>query len=300
MKNERLFQMVNLLIKKKNMTALELSKLLQVSVRTIYRDLETLSLSGIPIYTTAGRNGGVSILEEYKLDRTFLNDEEQRAILEAVQNMQILMGEKSNLWLKLSTLFQKEAEPWLKVDFSRWGYHADMDTEKFDLIKRAILCKRVLKIIYCSNKGESQERDICPLQLVYKSRDWYLYALCQLRNDYRLFKMSRILKTTEKEAYFNETVFHTWEEKKEEIPEEAMIHLHLKFEKSVGFRIYDEFPIETIEKNEEGDFIVKIDMPMNEWIYAYLLSFGEKVKILEPESLKDEIIKMIKRMADTI
>lgn len=297
MKNERLFQIVNILIKKKSVTAPELAEKFGVSIRTIYRDIETLSLSGVPIYTTPGKNGGIRILEDYKLDKTFFTEEEQLLLLQALENQQLIGEHSEQLWLKLSALFQKQPKQWLKVDISRWGEVSFEDSEKFDTLKQLIFSLQVAEISYCGVEGDIKKRRICPLQLVYKSKDWYVFAWCIYRKDYRLFKLNRILKIRKTDEVYEESLIRNWQEEIE-IENSAYVHLRLHFSKEIGYRVYDEFPVTAVEKDKSGDFLVTMDMPAGEWIYGYLLSFGNKVKVIEPESVKKEICKKAKELLE--
>lgn len=288
MKNDRLFQIVNLLIRKKSITAPELAERFEVSVRTIYRDIETLSVSGIPIYTTPGKNGGIQIMEEYKLDRAMLTEEEQMLLLQSIQNLQMIGGGSNELWTKLSALFQKEIKPWITVDFTRWGGEEGEDKEKFEMLKHAIWVKRVVTIQYCGAQGTSQKREICPLQLLYKSKDWYVYAFCRYRKDYRIFKLNRIFSIEEKEEYFEDEFNSVWQTQ-ESGWKLKMTHVKLLFKAKAGFRVFDDFAMKTIQIQENGDFLVEAEVPEGDWLYSYLLAYGEDVCVLEPPGVRQGV-----------
>lgn len=288
MKSERLFQIVNLLMRKKSVTAPELAEMFQVSVRTIYRDIESLSLSSIPIYTSPGKNGGIFIIEEYKLEKTMLTDEEQNLLLQAVQGMSLLQSGNSGLLIKLSALFQKESKEWLEIDFSRWGNGEKIDKIKFDYIKSSIFSQQCLNISYCNMKAEVVKRNICPFKLISKSNSWYLYAYCKNRKGYRLFKVSRILSIEKENTFFSDMKFP--QDNFMEQPKELdMLKVTLKFPFSEAYRVYDEFTPDVITKDKEGNLVVSTEMPKGEWIYGYILSFGTKIEVLEPENLKVKI-----------
>lgn len=279
MKNDRLFQIVNLLINRKSITAPELANELDVSVRTIYRDIETLSLSGVPVYTTAGKNGGIQIMEGYKLDKTVLTDEEQEQLLQSIQNMQMFGNGSNELRTKLSALFHKEIKPWIAVDFTRWGGEEGEDTAKFELIKQAILKKQVLVIQYYGTYPK--EREICPIQMLYKSKDWYVYTYCRYRNDYRTFKLNRILSIEEKNEFFNDDKNTLWKADKQTLTKNT-VHIRLLFSSKVGYKVFDDFAVETVQMQDDGDFLVETDVPDGDWIYSYLLSYGDAVEVIEP------------------
>ena len=186
----RQFQMVYLLLERGRMTAAELAEKLEVSQRTVLRDVDALSAAGVPVYTTQGAGGGVALLPGHVLDKAALTDEEQRQLLLALQNLP--GGEGEQALTKLSALFRREREDWLQVDLTRWGAGA-ADNEKFQLLKQAALGRQVLRFRYASSYGSTTPRRVLPARLVFKGQGWYLQAYDLDREDYRTFRLSRIL-----------------------------------------------------------------------------------------------------------
>ena len=120
--NNRLFEIVYILLQKKKTTAKELADRFEVSTRTIYRDIETLSTANIPIYASKGKDGGIGLLDKYILNKTILSEEEQNQILFALQGMKKVKGQdEKDILEKLSILFNKKINDWIKIDFSNWG-----------------------------------------------------------------------------------------------------------------------------------------------------------------------------------
>ena len=121
MKENRYFQMIYLLLDKGQMTAPELADYFEVSIRTIYRDIDILSSAGIPIYATQGKGGGIAIQDSYVLKKSLLSEQEQKQILMALQGIRVLEDEQINMLLsKLSGVFQRQQGNWLEIDFSTW------------------------------------------------------------------------------------------------------------------------------------------------------------------------------------
>lgn len=175
MSTGRLFQMINIMLERGTVTAQELSEKFEVSVRTIYRDIDTLSTSGIPVYALRGRNGGISLLTNYVLDKSLLTGKEQEQILLAIRNMPDDSGEMSDLLRKLGAMFQKEQTDWMEVDFSRWG-SKNRKNEYFQMLKEAILGHRIVTFTYVKAYSEKVSWQVYPLKVVYKSSAWYLQA----------------------------------------------------------------------------------------------------------------------------
>lgn len=281
--NNRLFEIIYMLIQKKKVTAKELANKFEVSTRTIYRDIEILSRANIPIYANKGKDGGIGILDEYILNKSILSEDEQNQILFALQGMKKVRGaDEKDILQKLSTLFNKEINDWIKIDFSTWGKDNTQE-EKFELIKSAILNKNQLEFVYYNSNGEKRKRIVEPLQIWFKNKSWYLISYCKLKNDYRTFKIARIKEINILQEHFERELPKA---KKEERCNFKSISLTLEISKEMAYRVYDEFENEEIITKDEGNFLVNVEYPENEWVYSYILSFGEYAKILKPDYAK--------------
>ena len=118
----RLFQIVYLLMEKPQMTAKELADIFEVSERTIYRDIDKLTLAGIPIYTNQGKKGGVSILPDYVLDKSVLTTEEKKKILESLNALnEVSLSVDNDSVSKLRSFFGEQYQDWIEIEFSSWG-----------------------------------------------------------------------------------------------------------------------------------------------------------------------------------
>lgn len=288
MKNDRLFQILYLLLEHGTMTAPELSRALEVSVRTVYRDIDALSLAGVPVYATQGKNGGVSLLPNYSFDKALLSDEEQNQILYAIQSLRAVDQPVDALLNKLGGLFQKQNTSWIEVDFSRWGM-AGTDSVKFERLKTALTGRRALEIVYCSTSGETSRRVILPVKLIFKDKGWYLQAYCRMQESYRLFKISRIVEMTVLEERFGELPDDVPPLEQSAFAMPAMQEVHLLFSPAAAFRVYDEFERGVISQQEDGSLRVDVAMPQDGWVVSYLLSFGTELTVLEPQSLCEQL-----------
>ena len=122
------------------------------------------------------------------------------------------------------------------------------------------------------------------MQIWFKDKSWYLISYCKLKEDYRIFKIARIKEIKILEEHFKRNLP---EEPKEEKCNLKIISLELEISREMAFRVYDEFESSEITKNQDGNFIIKVEYPENEWIYSYILSFGEYIKIQSPEIIKN-------------
>ncbi len=293
--NTRLFEIVYILMQKKKVTAKELADKFEVSTRTIYRDIEVLSRANIPIYANKGKDGGIGLLDEYVLNKTILSEEEQNQILFALQGMIQVRGQnEKDILEKLSTLFNKKVNNWIKIDLSNWGKY-NIKENRFDIIKSAILNKKLIEFNYYNSNGEESKRIVEPLQIWFKDKSWYLISYCRNKEDYRIFKIARIKEIKTLQKHFERKLP---KEQKEEKYNFKNIVLELEISKEVAYRVYDEFENSEISKKENGDFIVKVEYPENEWVYGYILSFGEYIKVIAPDRakniIKDKLEKTLK------
>ncbi len=283
MSDSRLFKILYYLLDRGHATAPELAAEFEVSARTIYRDVEALSSAGIPIYAETGRNGGIYLLQDFILDKAILSENEKQEVLTAMQSILATgyTGGKDIL-TKLSALFNVNTRNWLEVDFSRWGKCA-YDNSKFEMIKAAVIQCKEIKIVYENTNSERSIRIIQPLKISYISKEWYLKAFCMEKQDFRIFKLNRILEI---ELLENTFVPRQYPEQENNL-QQAYPQIVLLFSKAIAYRVYDEFDETEIEYQKNGDLIVRAEMPVDTWLTGYLLSFGAQVEILEPKYLKD-------------
>lgn len=291
MQESRLFRIVYYLLKNGHTTAQELAKELEVSIRTIYRDVDALSISGIPIFCTQGKGGGITLLDRYIFDKGMVSEREQQSIITALQSLNEITEEVDNdLILKLSGLFKQNNPNWLQIDFSRWG-NKNADTRKFNTIKATILNRQVLTFRYVSNYGEDNLRRVKPIRICYKSKGWYLQAYCMDKNDFRTYKINRMLELRASNELFND--FFTPPPLEDFKKENDYPTIKMKFKKSSAYRVYDEFDESDIKLLENGDIIVECNLPDDDWLYGYLFSFCGTVEVLEPEHIRKSFIDIL-------
>ena len=293
MKDNRLFRILYYILEKEKVTANELADKFEVSVRTIYRDIDSISSVGVPIFTTQGKGGGIKIDNEYILNKSLFDANEKEQIIAALQGLEKTNKVyKSELITKLSALFKIKNSNWIDIDFTSWGSNNTYQ-DLFNTLKIAIINKNIISFSYNSSKAEKINRRVKPIRLLFKEQDWYLYAFCLLRNDFRYFKLSRI-KDLEVLAINYEDNFENIVLKRE-IKYENTVNIKLKFNKSVAFRVYDEF--KAIVEDKKGNLYVEMKIPNNYKLYNYIFSFGANVEILEPKEIRNQFKNMINKIA---
>lgn len=289
MQIDRLFQIVYLLLGRRTVTAKELAEHFEVSVRTILRDIDTLSAANIPVYTTQGKGGGISILDGYVLNKAALNEEEQNQILIALQSLAATGNtDAKGALLKLGALFQKTDTDWIEVDFSRWGQGVQ-DNRRFELLKTAILQRHAISFDYVSSRGGESRRKVCPLKLVFKSKAWYLQGYCLEKQDYRTFKINRMLHVELTDEHFPAGRYNPPSIESAGASSLSLVDLELEFSARAAYRVYDEFDEGCIERNDDGSCHVFVRLPEDGWLYSFLLSLGRDVKVLRPTHIADNL-----------
>lgn len=293
MRDSRLFRILYYILEKGKVTANELSEKFEVSVRTIYRDIDVISSAGIPIYATQGKGGGIEIADDFVLKKSLLSEKEQEQILVALKGLEGINKQYENeLLTKLSAFFKIKNTNWIEVDFTNWQRGNEYD-ELFNDIKSAIINKNIIRFTYFSSNEKETSREAKPIRLLFKGWDWYVYTFCLLRNEFRYFKLSRIRDLKILDENFEDSYEDVVLIKKMEYKD--TVHVKLKFDRKVAFRVYDEMG--DIKEDEEGNLYAEIELPNDYNLYNYIFSFGESVEVLEPIEIRNNIRDMINKMS---
>lgn len=287
MQSTRLFEILYCLLERDGVTVRQLAERLEVSERTVRRDLDALSAAGVPVYAARGRGGGVHLLPDFVLSKTLLSAREQDEILSALQSLRATgSGVESEVLTHLNGLFRRQAADWIDVDFSPWGGGAAARA-LFPRLKDAILERRLVSFDYFTSGGTAGRRTVEPYRLCFKGMNWYLQGWCLTRRDFRVFRLSRIRRLSEEERTFlPRSAPPPLEEDGPAEPQPPMQAVTLRFAPELAFRVYDIFPPEEIAPEPDGGLLVRTRWPEGEWGVSFLLSFGGAVEVLDPPPLR--------------
>lgn len=305
MKLERLLAIIVLLLNRGRVTAKELAEYFEVSPRTIYRDIETINQAGIPVVAYQGGNGGFGIMDTYKVDRHLLTPEEMGAIVTALRGVNTTLKDRklTDIMEKMEGLIArgqkeelKQLDERLVIDFSPW-VGSKLMRERVNLLKVAIEGEKLVQFEYTDAEGVLRERCIEPMTLVLKGYSWYLYGFCRMREDYRLFRLSRMkgLRCLNERFIRRVKGFEgfAWGEP---VETRRLIELVMRFSPRVRVRVEDYFDAENIETAPDGTMLVRVRYHEDDWVYGMLLSYGNDVEVLEPPHLRE----IISRKAEEI
>ncbi|WP_410770776.1 helix-turn-helix transcriptional regulator [Fontibacillus sp. BL9] len=296
---ERLLAMTVLLLNRGRMSAKELAERFEVSVKTIYRDMETLNRAGIPVTAVQGNSGGFEIMDRYKLDRHLVSPGEVSSLLAALQGVTHAMEDRtySDLQEKFKTLLQPADKSVLEsgggslvFDFQPWGQGPAIK-QKVTLLRQAVQDKQLAKLSYINQDGTESIRIVEPSALVMKGSAWYLQGYCRLRGDFRMFRLSRVTELSLLPESFTPRDApaldgYSWDpawSRKEEC------EIRLIFRPEARYRMGEMFSPEQIIPLQGGDFAVQGSFSLDEWFYSLILGFGDLVKVEYPDSLAKEI-----------
>lgn len=291
MQSGRLFEIVFLLMEQSPRTTGEMATRLEVSERTVRRDVEALSAAGVPVYMTRGKGGGVHLLPGYVLDKSLVSDADQDEILAALSALRrIGATDDDALPGRIASLFQRDLASrdntdWLDIDFSFWGAPPSYK-QAFDLVRRAIVERRVLRFRYRDGADRTSERTVEPAKLLFKERSWYVRAWCQTRSAWRTFKLIRIVWDSMELLPETFVPRALPPEMPETYPLGSETQLVLLFPSAEEARVREEFAPETIERLSDGSFRVTIESDITERMMFYLLSFGNRLEVLEPTAVR--------------
>ena len=296
MKIDRQIGILSILLQKDMVTIPDLAKQFEVSRRTINRDIEDLCKAGIPIATKQGINGGIKIMESYKLDRTLLTNDEMRDILAGLRSLDSVNG--TNRYGKLMEKLSIGSSDFMVgdqsvlIDLASW-YKKSL-APKIECIRTAIDKCRELEFVYYSPKGESV-RCIEPYYLIFRWTSWYVWGWCKNREDFRLFKLNRMENLHRSEAAFGKRQVPMPDLSNERIFPGG-IKVKALFDPECKWRLVEEFGSGSFKEQEDGKLLFQADYTDRENIITWLISFRDKVELLEPEEIRAEIITSIECM----
>lgn len=298
MKIDRLIGILSVLLQQDKVTAPYLAQKFEVSRRTINRDVEDICKAGIPLVTTQGQNGGISVMEGYRLDKTLLTSGDMQAILAGLRSLDSVAGTNRYqiLMEKLSVGSPKEltADDDIRIDLSSW-YKSSL-SPKMELLHHAIKERHLVSFRYFSPKGESQ-RCIEPYLLIFQWSSWYVWGYCLEKEDYRMFKLNRMDGLAEEREVYE----------KRDIPEcdyspgrifSLSIHARVVCAPKAKWRLIEEYGVGCYEVREDGALLFEGDFADKETLYSWVLGFGEEIELLEPEELRAELFCLLNRMTE--
>lgn len=304
MKIDRLISIIMVLLNNERVSAIKLAEMFEVSTRTIYRDIETISLSGIPITTYNGANGGISIMEEYKVDKNIFTTSDISTILMGLSSVSTTLSNKEIIGTleKVKSLLPKEQSKDIElksnqitIDLTTWMGNKSFQSN-IEKVKSALNDNKHLQFEYYGVNRNKDKRCIEPYKLILKENNWYLQGYCILKEDFRVFKLSRISNLEILEFVFTPREFKSkpldgsgWIDKR-------LITIKLLVDWSLREQMIERCGEDNVQAYGEDKFIVDFPFVADDFGYNILMGFGDKCECLSPENIRIELIKRIKKL----
>ena len=305
MKIDRLVSIIMILLDKKRIGAQELAEKFEVSPRTIYRDIDTINMAGIPVLSTSGVGGGFEIMQNYKMDRKVFSTADLSAILMGLSSLSNMIrgDELVNALTKVRSFIPADRAEDIElkanqihIELSPWMSNRNIQSY-LEMVKTALQESRLLSFEYADRYGNITVRTAEPYQLVLKSSHWYWQGYCRKRNDFRLFKLSRISKLQIQKESFTPRDYQKPQLDFTDILETLQTNIKIRIHKSVMDRALDYCTYEHFSPDGDEHYIVSFPFIENEYYYNILFSFGDRCECLEPLHIRTEMNRRIHDIA---
>lgn len=305
MKIDRLLGMLSILADRDKITTAELAARFEVSKRTILRDLDVLNQAGIPIVSYPGREGGVSLIEGYRLNNQILSKKDTQKLFTALNGLKSIDGDASVTDLMAKLVPEKEAVAFSQsnyvIDLSSW-FQDSIVREKVLGLYQAVSQRRCVRLTYLSKESRSV-RIVEPHKLAFKQSDWYLYAYCRQRDDFRLFKVRRIMDFTVLEEFFQSRTLasipfeHHYGEPFSRDEKPGFTKVELEYDRA------DEFPLSaaidaSFFQRPDGGQQGRICFWVSDlgWTADFLSGLSHRVRVVSPPALREEMIRRLQKI----
>ena len=303
MKVDRLVSIIMILLDKKRIGAQELADMFEVSPRTIYRDIDAINMAGVPICSISGVGGGFEIMQKYKIDKKVFSTADLSAILMGLSSLSDMMrgDELVNALAKVRSFIPadraKDVE--LKanqvlIDVSPWMGNRNIQPY-LEIIKTALEENRLLSFEYIDRYGNRTTRTTEPYQLVLKGSHWYFQGYCLKRNDFRLFKLNRINRLSCMEEAYTPRERPSFQAGLGYF-KGASIHAVAIVDPQMKWRLIEEFGVDCFCEREDGQLLFQFDFVDKQNLIGWVFSFGDRIELMEPVSIRDEIIDLSKKI----
>lgn len=304
MKLERLISIIYKLLNHEVLSASMLAEEFQVSQRTIYRDIDVICAAGFPVVSYQGTKGGYGMMDGYKMDKSLLGSYDVNSLITVLRSLSTVFEDEraQGTIERLQTIGPEHRTTSLSVDLETRRTEPDALRH----LRTAITRRNIVRFDYINVKNERTTRDMEPLRLHFKYRNWYVYGFCRTRRDYREFRLSRMLN-----LFLTQETF----EPHHEVPEEAALSNKGWQDQleDVVIRVWPEALAEVMDQfhqadkqfHDDGSMTLRIPVyqPLQaRWLWTILLSFGCGAEVLEPPALrgivKEQLQHALKLYAD--
>lgn len=306
MRIDRMLAIMVILLNRRKVTAKELAQRFEVSLRTVYRDIDALNMAGIPVISNQGAGGGYSIPDNYKLSKQFLSRSDLKVILSGLKGINIAIQDQEidmvlekveSLLPHDEGLVGKGGSEIIVFDTVEWG-NTGKTANYIQQIYEAVKKRLTIKFTYVDRNSEDSKRSVEPANIVQKGFSWYLYGFCLLRKAPRLFKLARIYDLNVTDRQFKDRGATYTPQATRWIDGKDQIEVVLKFNNQVRYMVMEYYPAFDLIEQDKEFFIVKMNVPKGPWLIPSLLSYGDYVEVISPQTLRNEMISQISALSE--
>lgn len=267
--------------------------------------VEAISMAGIPVHSTSGVGGGFEIMENYKMDKNTFSEAELTTLLIGISSIPDVMKNKEfiNTHKKIKRLIPTEKiestsiqTEQIHIDFSRWMGNRNLEPY-LNTIKTALKDNKILSFEYINHSGSQSTRQVEPYQLVLKNSQWYFHGYCHKRNDFRLFKLTRLSHLKIENATFTPKSYPKLLLDTKEILAKLQVTIKLRIHISIMEQLLDYCDYDNFLKDGKDHYIVNFPFIENNYHYGILLSFGDKCECITPLHIQTELKRKIADLA---
>lgn len=314
MRADRLIRILLLLQNQERLTTKELAQQLEVTERTIHRDMEALSVAGIPVVARRGKYGGWQLMENYRTRLTGLKKEEVMSLFlsPSMQHLTDLgyLQDWTEAREKLIASIPKNLHSEVKdvtnrlhIDTSAWRPTAEV-IEAFKLLQEAIWDQHKIEIEYERADGTVVTRTVEPLGLVAKGSTWYLVASSE--GEIRNYRASRVITAVKRDEQFvrpdDFQLASYWQESKQQFIR-SLPSYEAQVEVSPDILARLKFTGRFVQiadlKKQEGSWIsIKLNFDTEEEAKSFIIGFGNQIRVTQPPQLKEQVIQMARSIID--
>ena len=301
MKIDRLVALILILLEHEVISARELAERLEVSRRTIYRDIDTLTYAGLPVFTQPGTTGGVGLVKSFKLDKSFLSHSDIQTLLTSVKSYRQLFGQKELKYVleKLQAL-QRESggEPAGEkhaIDLSLSQGNESL-RKGLDRVETAMEERRYLVFDYVDRDGRVSSRKVEPYQVVFKESRWYVQGYCIDRADTRVFKLARMSGLQVSPDRFTPRDFIPLSMDGSDWMSRERAEVTIRIDRSVADHVIERFGKSHILEWGEETCLARYPIVPNTFGYDKLLALGEKCEVLGPPEVRAGFQAYVRRI----
>ncbi|SDM74959.1 helix-turn-helix transcriptional regulator [Acetanaerobacterium elongatum] len=306
MKIDRLLGILSILSKKPKVKAKDLAERFEVSIRTIYRDVEVICQAGIPLVTSPGGDGGISIAEGFTLGKDVLTRNDLESIILGLKSLEsVTQGTQIR---SLLTRLAPEPESSIipagsDVVIDLASFYRSSLAPKISLLREAIAVKQTVRFDYYAKNGHTL-REIEPYLIAFKWSAWYVFGFCRLRQDFRLFKLNRITELTLTGEGFEPRSLTAEQADLDAFYQdpEKRHYATLLLSRDLEYIMIDEYGINSYKPVDEQSIVAQWDYINEREMVKTVLRLGSGAKVLAPKSLadavKDEALKILQNYSE--